>query len=124
MVDSSVIISYLMVDEKTNPVHDQVISDHLHHQVTLCAPPILPFEIGNALKSATLSKRLTPKQASALYKDFFYLEINLKPINFQATLALSASLNLSFYDAAYLSLSTKLKSPLITLDKKLAKITL
>lgn len=119
VVDSSVIIAHLMVDEKVKPEHEQVMIDHLHHKVTLCAPSLLPFEIGNSLRSATLSKRITKKQANQLYKDFFDLEINLRSVNLQTNLALSTSQNLSFYDAAYLSLATKLKSPLLTLDKKL-----
>jgi predicted nucleic acid-binding protein len=122
VIDSSVIISYLMVDEKIQFEHERIITDHLHHKALLVAPAILPFEIGNSLKSATLSKRLTIPQATELFKQFFNLEISLLPINYHTVLNISAKHNLTFYDAAYFSLATKLKSSLLTLDKKLAKI--
>jgi predicted nucleic acid-binding protein len=122
VIDSSVIISYLMVDEKIKPEHEQVITEHLHHKIVLIAPIILPFEIGNSLKSAILSKRLTSSQAIELFKQFFNLEISLMPINYHTVLSLSATHNLSFYDAAYFSLAAKLKSPLLTLDKKLLSL--
>lgn len=124
VIDSSVIISYLMVDEQIKPEHEAIILNHLHHQITLNAPLLLPFEIGNSIKSAILTKRITAAQGKELYTEFFNLEISLKPINYLTNLALSTIYNISFYDAAYLCLANKLKSPLLTLDKKLAKIIL
>jgi len=119
VVDSSVIISYLMVDEKIDPNHEKIIADHLHHKITLTAPLILPFEIGNSLKSGVLSKRLTQLQANELFKEFFNLEIKLKPVRHDLVLKLATSHNLSFYEASYLSLHKSTHYPLLTLDKKL-----
>lgn len=119
IVDSSVIISYLMVDEKLDPNHEKIITDHLNHRITLSSPVILPFEIGNSLKSGILSKRLAKSQASELFKQFFNLEIRLKPVNYDSVLKLATSHNLSFYDASYLFLHKSTHYPLLSLDKKL-----
>ncbi len=81
------------------------------------------FEVGNSLRSGVLSKRLTVSQASELFKQFLNLEIKLKPVNYDLVLKLAISHNLSFYDATYLFLSTKIKCPLLTLDKKLLSST-
>ncbi len=108
-----------MVDEKIDPNHEKIITDHLHHRITLSAPIILPFEIGNSLKSGVLSKRLTNSQANELFKQFFNLDIKLKPVNYDAVLKLATSRNLSFYDASYLSMHKSTHYPLLSLDKKL-----
>ena len=122
VVDSSVVMAYLMDDEKILPEHEEVITRHIHHRLTLIAPLILPFEIGNSLKSASLSKRITTQQAQELFQQFFKLEINLKPTNYSSSINCAIINNLSFYDASYLTLSTKTKCPLLTLDKKLANL--
>lgn len=120
VIDSSVVMSYLMDDEKISPAHKDLISQHLHYQLNLIAPLILPFEIGNSLKSAILSKRIASSQAQELFQQFLKLEVCLKSINYLATLNCTITKNLSFYDASYFTLSTKTKCPLLTLDKKLA----
>lgn len=122
VIDSSVVISYLLDDEKILPEHEIIITQHLHHQITLIAPKILPFEIGNSLKSATLSKRITVQQAIELFKQFFKLEISLKPTNYLTSINYAITGNLSYYDASYLSLKNTLNCPLLTLDKKLATL--
>lgn len=122
VVDSSVIIAYLMEDEQNTPQHAELINLHNHKQITFHAPSILPFEIGNALKSATLSKRISIVKAKSLYLAYFGLEITLLPISHRQTFTLSCTHNMSYYDASYLSLARKLHYPLLTLDKKLVNL--
>ena len=123
IIDSSVIISYLMFDEKTNPEHLEIINLHTRHNNILFAPNLLLFEVGNSLRSGVLSKRITKKQAIMLFSKLSDLDISLSLPPHSSTLTLAIENNLSFYDASYLALAKQLKAPLLTLDKKLLSLT-
>lgn len=123
IIDSSVVISYLMFDEQTNPAHLDVINLHTHHHNILFAPYLLLFEVGNSLRSGVLSKRITKKQALTLFSKLSDLDISLSLPPHNSTLTLAIENNLSYYDASYLALAKQLKAPLLTLDKKLLALT-
>lgn len=123
IIDSSVFISYLMFDEKTNPEHLEIINLHTRHNNVLFAPYLLLFEVGNSLRSGVLSKRITTKQAITLFSKLSDLDISLSLPPYNSTLALAIENNLSFYDASYLALAKQLKAPLLSLDKKLLTLT-
>ncbi len=123
IIDSSVIVSYLMFDEKISPEHLNIIDLHSHHNNTLFAPHLLLFEVGNSLRSGVLSKRITTKQAVTLFSKLSDLDISLSLPSHNPTLTLAIENNLSYYDASYLALAKQLKAPLLTLDKKLLSLT-
>jgi len=58
-----------------------------------------------------------------LYSAFVLMKIEYLDIDFKKTLNLSIKHDISFYDATYLYLAKTYKSKLLTLDKKLAKIS-
>lgn len=122
VVDSSVIIALLMPDEKKS-LTAQKFTRLLSSKVVLIAPTLLEFEIGNSLKSAVLSNRITVDQAKSLLDIFNDLPINFVQIKRDSVLQKALKNKLSFYDASYLYLAKLNKCKLLTLDKKLARLS-
>lgn len=122
VLDSSFILAYLFPDEKVG--HVQLFFNRYKQQkIELIASPILPFEVLNGLKTGILQKRVDYKIALQLGKKFLKLPIKSGEINFIKIFKLSSLHNLSFYDASYLSLAQTNNFPLLTLDKKLQKLS-
>lgn len=114
VVDASYILSLLLPDENLDPTS---VPSHMF------APTLLPYEVANGLRSATSSKRITLKLATALYQEFNKLPITYKTIDFSQVLKLAIQVKLSVYDASYLLLSRDKNLPLKTYDKQLLKLT-
>ncbi|MBU1071519.1 type II toxin-antitoxin system VapC family toxin [Patescibacteria group bacterium] len=125
VIDSSAILSYLLPDESPPKKISHTFQLYQQNKLNLIAPELLKIEVGNTLKTAILQKRLQPKLAKQILKQFLLLPIRYTyQINYLATLNLTIKHNLSFYDALYLHLSQINQVPLITIDKKLAKLSL
>lgn len=119
IVDASFILAYLL-EEDTNITHHfkRFIQGGSH----FIGPRLLWYEVGNGLKSAVMRKRITKNQAQMLYKSFFDLAIEKKPVVFVSVLSFAILKKITFYDAAYAWLSKKNHTPLLTLDKALLKV--
>jgi predicted nucleic acid-binding protein len=122
ILDTSVIVARLLEEDVSNPEIRHSLDLFYLKKIKFISPPIIVTEVGNALKSACLSDRITPGQAHDLLKHFLNLPIKLNNPDPQKILKLSISKQISFYDASYLALSEKLGLPLLTLDKKLASV--
>lgn len=122
ILDSSFILSYLFPDEEIDHVQ-LFFNRYKQEKIELVASPILPFEVLNGLKTGILKKRVDYKIALQLGKKFLKLPIKLEEINFIKTLELSSLYDLSFYDASYLYLAQTNNLQLLTLDKKLQKLS-
>lgn len=123
VLDVSAIMAALLPDEKNSKQAKKIITLLKNPKNQFFAPQLLMFEAGNVLHSAVISHRITPLASQKIIQTFLQLPIQIQNINPQQTLQLSISHNLSFYDAAYLHLSQKFKCPLISLDKKLTKLS-
>ena len=123
VLDASAILSYILPDEQP-PKHLTRIfklwKDQKSHPMS---PSLLKLEVGNTLKSSVKRKRLTLSTALTIYNQFLKLPISYITPNLPKTLKLASKYNLSFYDALYLSLSKEKNAPLVTLDKKLARLS-
>ena len=119
VVDSSALLLYLLPDEKLSISVKSILNKFFRNEISLAAPHILKYEVGNALKSAVKQKRLDTTQAIIAYTSFLDFSIQYFTPNYQETLQLSIQHNLSFYDASYLCLAQEKKAKLLTLDKKL-----
>jgi predicted nucleic acid-binding protein len=123
VLDASAVLAYILPDERT-PKHIIKVFKYWKNQKTNpFSPPLLKSEVGNTLKSSVKRKRLTPKTAQKIYNNFLKLPITYITPNLPKTLILAIKHNLSFYDALYLSLSLEKSTSLVTLDKKLAKLS-
>jgi len=123
VVDSSIIISYLLPDEILSASLKSIIRKFIRHQADFIAPTILRYEVGNVLKSATKQKRLNSEDALDIYHTFHDLQIRYLSPDYLDTLKVSLKHNLSFYDASYLCLAQEKNVKLLTLDKKLGSTT-
>jgi len=124
VIDSSVIICYLLPDEKIPANFKRIFSKFSKQIIDFTAPSVLKYEVGNVLKSAVKRKRISQKEAISLFSTFLDLPIHYSSTNYQATFELSIEHDLTFYDASYLSLAREKNAKLLTLDKKLKNVHL
>ncbi|MCD6478505.1 MAG: type II toxin-antitoxin system VapC family toxin [Candidatus Diapherotrites archaeon] len=88
---------------------------------------LIYYELGNLLRTdVQLIRKLSCKDSlklmllwSRFIDEFMRTEV---PV-WSETLKLAIEKKITFYDAAYLWLARRLKEPLITMDKKLARLT-
>lgn len=118
VVDASCILNLLLPDEETGRF-DSYLLQYKNGEIKLIAPVLLEFEVGNALRSAVLKKRVTRQQGEALFEAFLNLSIESHPLSYKQVFKTSLTHNLSFYDAAYLYLAREFACPLLTLDSRL-----
>lgn len=121
VVDASVIMSLLMPDERS---HLSASFAHFLNQngPQLFAPQLLIYEVTNALHMAVVRNRIS-------YHDAIECLIGLKILSiFQVQLdnpiqliEIAHQLDISSYDAAYVTLARDQSAPLYTLDTKLQK---
>lgn len=122
VVDASFVIAFLMPDENRLEI-DSVFNQFRSSLISLTASPILPFEVTNGLKSALLKKRITKDYCLNRMEEFFNYQIETQEVNFKEVFLLAEKHNLTIYDASYLWLNKKFDAPLLTLDKKLMRLT-
>ena len=122
IIDASYILAHILPDEKVSQV-DAVFEKYAQGKISFVAPLIIPFEVTNGLRYAVTSKRITKDNAQTLIDDFSRINIELQEADLKKTLEVSLKINCSIYDASYIYLAESLNAPLLTLDKKLKKLT-
>ncbi|MBO1347443.1 MAG: type II toxin-antitoxin system VapC family toxin [Hormoscilla sp. GUM202] len=88
----------------------------------IVAPPLIYYEVSNALHRSTVAGQLLPEQAEQALEDAFSLDITLygdlamhrRALNLASSLRLPAT-----YDAHYLALSEQLSAQFWTADRRL-----
>ena len=122
VLDASLMLAWLLPDEATSETDALLAS--WQQGADLHAPPLLRYEVANALVMAHLArKRLTKEQAKEKLVEFdaFPVEYDadssrLAPLK---TSELAWQHSLTVHDAAYLELALRLNLPLATLDRPL-----
>ncbi len=87
---------------------------------TLVAPASVHWEVGNAFSAMFRRNRITLGQAKQAIKSYEQITFRFIDIDLSQSLELSEQLNMYAYDAYVLACALNLRSPLLTLDKKLA----
>ena len=87
----------------------------------LAAAPSLPWEVGNALVAGVRRRRLTPAQAHDAWTSYQQVPIRLVQIDIARALALATSLRVYAYDAYVLETARLERTPLLTLDRGMAR---
>jgi len=123
VLDASAVLSELMADERTPSVISRIIDRFSNGEVEIYAPTILIYEVANSLRSAIVSNRVSKKVAKRTLREFLNLTIIYKEIDFEKALKESLKSRLSIYDASYLVLSKQINAPIVSLDKKLIKLS-
>ena len=119
VVDSSVITA-LVTPEEGSHWAQKKISEHYYFHIL----DLNYYEVANALRHKTSSK-FNAKDAAQAFTEATEL-MNLYAVHefselIADALALALDLNITVYDAAFLSLANKLDLRFLTLDVKLAK---
>jgi predicted nucleic acid-binding protein len=122
VVDASVILAWLLPDERSADAQSVIERLALGHQAQ--APALLPYEVGNALLQAQRRRRIPAALAVELEQAWARLPIALAPAD-HASAARAGELarrhDLSLYDAAYLELAQHRRFALATLDAPLRR---
>lgn len=120
VLDHSVVAGWLL-DNQATP-YTEAIAQRLRSDRAL-APPLLPLEYSNVLRSACKRGRLSAQQAQDAIAQLAELpvEIDAESPNPGQLLALALRFDLTTYDAAYLDLALRRQLPIATQDKALAE---
>lgn len=119
VIDSSYVVAYLLSDESVPEVEDFF---EKMNKFTIYAPPLLRYEVTNALITCMRQKRLSEKEAHKAWKLFASHRITFLDIDFGTSIDIAVKNGITAYDASYIVLADDLKCPLLTLDNKLNSI--
>jgi len=117
VIDASAVLVLLLPDEKNSEKAKKLLGIVVSGKNRLFAPKLLEFEVGNALKSAFLSKRIAYESLGKLINNFKRIPIIFTDINTAKIMELAVKLGISFYDASYIYLTKFKKCKLLTLDR-------
>lgn len=119
VVDTSVIVKWLSQDKEAHlDQADKLLQDALEGKIELLAPELSKYEVGNTL---LLSKKLSTKQGHTVLAQLYTL-----PIDFitesddlsKETYGIACNLEITYYDASFLSLAKKYGASLVTENVK------
>ena len=96
-------------------------ADHLLATDDLAAPHLLPVEVANVLRRATLAGEISADIAALAHADLLSLRIELFAYEPFAMRVWKLRDNVTAYDGWYVALAESLRAKLATLDLRLAK---
>ena len=122
-VDASTSIKSILKDEENYKYSHLLLSDYLSKKIILIAPNLQIYEAANALRSATLAKRISFNKSKYLLGLIFKAKPIILPIENLIILSFlnSEKYQISIYDSAYITLAIKSGVALISSDNKLVK---
>ena len=88
----------------------------------MSAPHLIDAEVGHLLRRHTLVGTLSAARARVALEDFLTLPIERFPYTALLPRAFELRDNATIYDALYLSLAEVLEAPLLTRDRRLARV--
>jgi predicted nucleic acid-binding protein len=122
VADASFCGAWILPDEATEAAVE-VLEEIASGQVELVVPSLWIYEMGNLLKAACRRGRLTKAAARSALELLNEVPIGLCDVpagkTRMAIFKLSFKHDLSFYDASYLELASRLKISLQTNDRRL-----
>jgi predicted nucleic acid-binding protein len=118
IVDSGLVVAALV---DSGPVGTW--ADHLLATDDLAAPHLLPVEVANVLRRATIAGEISADTAALAHADLLSLRVELFAYEPFATRVWELRDNVTAYDGWYVALAESLSAKLATLDLRLAKAT-
>ena len=118
VVDSSVIVKWLVSDkEQLLDKSDKLMQDVEKGQVVIVSPELARYEVMNAVRFKSLSTLEKIECVGRFYK----LPVTYYPIsdrNGGAAMVMADDFDITYYDAVFLELAERLRSPLVTANIK------
>lgn len=115
VIDTSVFVKWLNQNREENlDFADKILQDVKSGQVELIAPELIKYEIGNVLLKG---KQLTPDQAYISLGTAYVLPVTFVSESKELareTYSLAHDLNITYYDASFISLAKQYNATLVT----------
>jgi len=122
VVDASFVLTFLLPDEH-DPNADIYFNQFKAGLINFISSPLLTFEVINTLIISLKRKRIDKNYCQERIKELLDYDIEIKEADSIKTFLLAEKDDLTFYDASYLYLAQSQNFPLLTLDKKLQKLS-
>lgn len=87
--------------------------------VSVIAPEILPYEIGNALSAMVKRRKLSEAEALAAETSAGDIPVRLVSVDIKAALQIAVAEDIYAYDAYFLQCARNYSLPLLTLDRRM-----
>jgi len=116
VIDSGVVVAALVDAGQVG-----TWADHLLATDDLAAPHLMPVEVANVLRRATMAGEISADTASLAHADLLSLRVELFAYETLATRVWELRENLTAYDGWYVALAESLSATLATLDHRLTK---
>lgn len=118
ILDSSVIVKWLNSQNETFLEQaDKILKQVEKGKAEIIVPELVKYEIGNAI----LNKKLTLPETKSCLATLYAIPISFIPLDLetaQRTMEIASQLNITYYDASFLSLAEKWEAVLITDNPK------
>lgn len=115
VIDSSVIVKWLnQQNEKHLSQAESLLNAVRAQELELLTPELAKYEIGNVL---LITKKLSRAQAKETFEFFFSLPITFVPETkelAESAYKIGQELNITYYDAAFLSVAKQFEAVLVT----------
>ena len=120
VIDTSVVAKWFVEEDERDKsilVRNQLLSG----KISLVAPRLLIYEMGNVL---TLNTNLNSKEISDALRSLVDIGLEIYVMGFdelEMAAKISRKFNITFYDAVFASLAKILNTKLVTADKSLSR---
>jgi predicted nucleic acid-binding protein len=115
VIDTSAVLAVLL----NEPERSALIRATQGH--SLIGAPTLPWEIGKALVAGFRRNRLSASQMRQAWASYQEVPVRLAEVDMERALGIAVEAGLYAYDAYVLEVARAERSPLLTLDRELAK---
>ena len=116
VIDTSAIIAVIANEPERRAIVGRTVG------AALAAPASVHWEVGNAFSAMFKRGRINLVQAKQAVRSYERMRLRFVDVDLSESLELSQRLNFYAYDAYVLACALRLRSRLITLDKKLAAL--
>jgi predicted nucleic acid-binding protein len=120
VIDASLAATWCFPDEQTD--FSNGVLRLVGETIDLVAPTLWAYEIRNAVLMGLKRNRIDKEGAETLLALLSDLDVELsEPPSYHGVFGLAETYGLTFYDAAYLDLALRERSPIATLDEALRR---
>ena len=117
VVDASILAQTVIKEEYT-----ELALRLVEKLKSIYAPPLILYEIGNALVILVRRRLITKKDALRKFRSITAIPIlNIREPALDRVVEIAVELKTTFYDASYLALALEVGVPLITADRELCE---